>query len=147
MRRASEVLVAAGFCEAMTRSVVSSDLEKTKSPWPDASPLVCQPALVRGADCLRRTLLPSLLEARAGNLAVGAAHAELFEIARGYIARPADAAAESPVEEPLLVSLVTGGSFAAAKGLAEAVLARFGVCAIFRPVDLDLFTRGRAAEI
>jgi phenylalanyl-tRNA synthetase beta chain len=147
IRTASAVLVGAGLCEAMTRSVVAAGLEAMQSPWGDAVPLAISPALVRGADRLRRTLLPSLLEARAGNVAVGAPHAELFEIARAYIARPADAKAECPVEEPLLVSLVTGGSFAAAKGLAEAVLARFGVCAAFRPVDLDLFTRGRAAEI
>ncbi|MFO0191983.1 MAG: phenylalanine--tRNA ligase subunit beta [Planctomycetia bacterium] len=147
IRAASAVLVGAGLCEAMTRSVVSAALEATQSPWGDAAPLVISPALVRGADRLRRTLLPSLLEARAGNVAVGAPHAELFEIARGYIVRPAGAAAESPVEEPLLLSLVTGGSFAAAKGLAEAVLARFGICAAFRAVHLDLFARGRAAEI
>jgi phenylalanyl-tRNA synthetase beta chain len=146
IRTASAVLVGAGLCEAMTRSVVSAGLEATQSPWGDEAPLVISPALVRGADRLRRTLVPSLLEARTGNLAVGAPHAELFEIARAYIARPA-AVAESPVEEPLLVTFVTGGSFAAAKGLAEAVLSRFGVCAAFRPVDLDLFTRGRAAEI
>jgi phenylalanyl-tRNA synthetase beta chain len=147
IRTASAVLVGAGLCEAMTRSVVSAGLEAMQSPWGDAAPLAISPALVRGADRLRRTLLPSLLEARAGNVAVGAPHAELFEIARAYISRPSDAKAESPVEEPLLVSLVTGGSFAAAKGLAEAVLARFGVCAAFRPVTLDLFTHGRAAEI
>ena len=147
IRAASAVLVGAGLCEAMTRSVVSTALEATQSPWGEAAPLSISPALVRGADRLRRTLLPSLLEARAGNVAVGAPHGELFEIARGYIARPAGAKAESPVEEPLLVSLVTGGSFAAAKGLAEALLARFGACGAFRPVDLDLFACGRAAEI
>ncbi len=147
IRAASAVLVGAGLCEAMTRSVVAAGLEAMRSPWGDAAPLVISPALVRGADRLRRTLLPSLLEARVGNVAVGAPHGELFEIARAYIARPSGAAAESPVEEPLLVSLVTGGSFSAAKGLAEAVLTRFGVCAKFRPLDLDLFARGRAAEI
>ena len=147
IRTASAVLVAAGMCEALTRSVVSAAMESMQSPWGAAPPLVVSPALVRGADRLRRTLLPSLLEARAGNVAVGAPHAELFEVARAYIGHDSDRMTDSPVEEPLLVSLVTGGPFAAAKGFAEAVLARVGVAATCRPIDLDLFTRGRAAEL
>jgi len=152
LRGAAEVLVAAGFCEAMTRSVVGESLEATASPWGDTPPLVCAPPLVRGADRLRRTLLPSLLEARTINMAVGAERPDLFETARGYLARPA---AASPVEEPLLVSFVMGGGFAAAKGLVEAVMHRLGIASgvgsghriVFRPVALDLFATGRAAEI
>ncbi len=157
VRRAGEVLVAVGFCEAMTRSVVSEAFEKTASPWGAAPPLVIAPALVRGADRLRRTLLPSLLEARAANAAVGTDDASLFEIARAYIARPGSAAADdpaaaSPLEEPLLLALVTGGAFARGKGLADAVFARLGIGGgdarlDYRPVDLDLFAPGRAAEV
>jgi len=156
LRRATEVLVAAGFCEAMTRSVVGVPLEAFASPWGDASPLVCAPPLVRGADRLRRTLLPSLLEARAANVAIGAQQPDLFETARGYLPRSAvTPEAVSPVEEPLLVSFVMGGDFAAAKGLVEAVLERLGLggsalnqpLVVFRPVPLDLFSAGRAAEI
>ena len=164
LRRASEVLVAAGLCEAMTRSVVGAPLEVTASPWGDTPPLVCAPPLVRGADRLRRTLLPSLLEARAVNVAVGAQRPDLFETARGYLARSADSSgqasddrptAASPVEEPLLVSFVIGGGFTSAKGLAEAVLERLGLVAgavsdarvVVRPVVLDLFAPGRAGEI
>jgi phenylalanyl-tRNA synthetase beta chain len=164
LRRASEVLVAAGLCEAMTRSVVGEPLEVKASPWGDTPPLVCAPPLVRGADRLRRTLLPSLLEARAVNVAVGAQRPDLFETARGYLARPGDSngkasrnrpTAASPAEEPLLVSFVLGGGFAAAKGLAEAVLERLGLVAgaasdarvVVRPVVLDLFAPGRVGEI
>jgi phenylalanyl-tRNA synthetase beta chain len=156
LRRATEVLVAAGFCEAMTRSVVGGPLEAFASPWGDASPLVCAPPLVRGADRLRRTLLPSLLEARAANVAIGAQQPDLFETARGYLPHSAvTPEAVSPVEEPLLVSFVMGGDFADAKGLVEAVLERLGLggsalnkpLVVFRPVPLDLFSAGRAAEI
>ena len=153
IRMTSSVLVGAGFCEAMTRSVVSDKLEASASPWGDAAPLVVQPALVRGADQLRRTLLPSLLEARAGNVAVGAPHGELFEVARAYVARRgAGGGHDSPVEEPLLAAFVSGGGFFAAKGVVEAVLDRLGVARagdriVCRPLDLDLFTRGRAAEL
>jgi len=156
LRRATEVLVAAGFCEAMTRSVVGAPLEALASPWGDVSPLVCAPPLVRGADRLRRTLLPSLLEARGANVAIGAQQPDLFETARGYLPRPSAAPiAASPVEEPLLVSFVMGGGFAAAKGLAEAVLERLGLRGsaanephvVFRQVHLDMFATGRAAEV
>jgi len=166
VRRVGEVFVGAGFCEAMTRSVVTTALEETQSPWTDAAPLTISPPLVRGADRLRRSLVPSLLEARAGNEAVGAPHGELFEIARGYVARPGAGKTparqdEGPLEEPLLAACVTGGDFFRGKGIAEAVLAALGVTAIagesagghgdvvidMRPVSLDLFTPGRTAEV
>ena len=159
--RAGEVLVAAGCCEALTRSVVSAPLEAAESPWGAAVPLVCSPPLVRGADRLRRSLVPSLLEARAANVAVGNARADLFEVARAYIGRAAPAAAiaagaedTSPIEEPLLAGVVVGAGFAAAKGLAAAVLERLGLGGeaaaariTFRPLSLGLYAAGRAAEI
>jgi len=160
LRTATAVLVSAGMCEAMTRSVVSEALEATKSPWSTAACLVVSPALVRGADRLRRTLLPSLLEARGGNMAVGAPHGDLFEVAHAYLARVAGGPAgheHSPAEEPLLLGLVMGGDFSAAKGRAEAVLRRLRVgwnqsgpaasSLLYRPVTLDIFASGRGAEI
>ena len=165
LRLASDALVGAGLCEAMTRSVVNDALETTCSPWGSALPLVVSPALVRGADRLRRTLLPSLLEARMGTLAVGAPHGDLFEIARAYLAddtankEQVTASSRSGlIQEPLLLSLVTSGNFSTAKGLAEAVLGRLGFDPWeinpasntgyeFRPLQLDLFSPGRAAEI
>ena len=153
IRIASGAVEAAGLCEAMTRSVVSAKLETWTGPWGGATPLVVQPALVRGADRLRRTLLPSLLEARAGNVASGAPHGDLFEVARAYVGRAAAAGDhDTPLEEPLLLALVTGGGFFAAKGLVEAVLDRLGVARAggvmtCRSADLDLFIRGRAAEL
>jgi phenylalanyl-tRNA synthetase beta chain len=148
VRRAGEVLVAAGLFEAMTRSVVAGDAEAVSSPWSEAPPLVISPPLVRGADRLRRTLLPSLLEARGGNEAVGAPHGDLFEIARGYLAGSRDPGL--PVTEPLFVSAVVGGDFFRAKGLALAVLEQLGIAAdaaVCRPLVSGFFTSGRAAEI
>ena len=152
VRRTGEVLVAAGLCEAMTRSVVGESLAAVPSPWGDAAPLVIAPPLVRGADRLRQSLIPSLLEARAGNEAAGVADAELFEIARGYLARPAAAAGPHPAEEPLLATFVIGGDFARAKGLADAVFAGLRVAGadvrlVYRPIALEPFAAGRAAEV
>jgi phenylalanyl-tRNA synthetase beta chain len=153
IRKVSDVLVAAGLCEAMTRSVVTDAMAAMPSPWGDATPLTIAPPLVRGADRLRRSLLPSLLEARAGNVAVGVDDADLFEIARAYLARPADAAAGiGPVEEPLLAGIVVGGDFFRAKAVCDAVLAGLGLQVptashSYRPIDLAPFARGRAAEV
>ncbi|MFN9367748.1 MAG: phenylalanine--tRNA ligase subunit beta [Planctomycetia bacterium] len=158
IRRSGEVLVAAGLCEALTRSVVPSAAELLAGPWTVQPPLVVVPALVRGADRLRRTLLPSLLEARAANAAVGTADAGLFEIARAYLARPAAAAASpppTPLEEPLLAAFVTGGEFPRAKGIAAGVLARLGIGAAadgdarleYRPLANELLAPGCGAEV
>jgi phenylalanyl-tRNA synthetase beta chain len=166
VRMATEVCVAGGFCEAMTRSVVGETLEVWGSPWGTATSLVCRPPLVRAADRLRRTLLPSLAEARSGSLAAGANHGDLFEIARAYVQRvDAAGASESPVDEPLLLAAVTGGDFFRAKGIAAAIMRRIGLpespaAALgddqirptqavvgYRPLTSELFAAGRAAEI
>jgi len=86
-------------------------------------------------------------------VAVGVDDADLFEIARAYLARPEGAdPVPSPVHEPLLAAMVVGGSFSRAKGLAEAVLAGLGVTASgatieVRPAAFDLFEPGRSAEM
>jgi len=167
VRQAGEPLLAAGFCEAMTRSVVDARLESWPSPWGESAALVVAPPLVRGADRLRRTLLPSLLEARAGNAAVAAPHGNLFEIAPGYLARSVDRdpIGPGPVDEPLLLGFTVAGDFLRAKGLAEAVLGRLGVGdqarpegrgggpdertpgVIYRPAASPFFAPGRSAEI
>ena len=154
VRRVGEVLVGQAFCEAMTRSVVDERLSEMASPWSTSPAMVISPALVRGADRLRRSLLPSLLEARAGNAAVGVHDADLFEIARAYLAWPASQRdAASPAEEPLLAAFVSSGGFLRGKGLAEAMLTGLGVtdqpAAVidYRPLELAPFAPGRAAEI
>lgn len=153
IRAVGEVFVAAGMCEAMTRSVVPEALEEGGSPWTDLPPLRVSPALVRGADRLRRSLLQSLLEARGYNRSVGAPHGDLFEVARAYLPRAGGGTGESPLEEPLLASFVEAGSFAVAKGHVEAVLRRLGFGTaeetppVFRPTLHPLFAHGRACEI
>jgi len=84
---------------------------------------------------------------------VGVDDADLFEIARGYVARPATAdAAAGPVEEPLLAGLVVGGGFPRAKALCDAVLTGLGVAGAgarleYRPITLAPFAPGRSAEV
>lgn len=152
-RIAGEVMVAAGCYEAMTRSVVDERLDAVGSPWSDSPSLVISPPLVRGADRLRRSLLPSLLEAAGLNAAVAAGRADLFELARAYL--PCGDISGLP-EEPLLLSAVVAGDYALAKGLLEAVLSAEGLDPtaatgpsrlICRRLDHGLFTPGRGAEV
>ena len=161
-RAVAEVLVAAGFCEAMTRSVVTEAFEVVESPWTALPPFVCRPALIRGADRLRRTLLPSLLDARLASLSVGAPHAELFEIAHAYLPFPSEnneaPRSQSPAEEPLLASLATEGDYFRAKGLAEEIFKKLRIGVVdqengqrssieYRPIQTELLECGRAAEV
>ena len=87
--RVRQVLVAAGFDEALTLSVVEEDLSSAFSPWTDAAPLVTQMPILRRADRLRRSLVPSLLAARQTNETLSNPTIELFEMAHVYLPRAA----------------------------------------------------------
>ncbi len=78
-------LVGAGVDEAMTISVVEPPLSEAFSPWTEAPPLQLSMPILRRADLLRRSLVPSLLQARRTNETVGNPEIELFEIARAYL--------------------------------------------------------------
>jgi phenylalanyl-tRNA synthetase beta chain len=88
------------------------------SPWTDAPALRSPTPVLRRADRLRRSLVPSLLQARRTNEAAGNPPVELFEIARVYLPRP-----DALPQEELMVGLTIGGDFLRAKGLIEGMLA------------------------
>lgn len=136
-------LTALGYDEAMTSSAVERDASEAFSPWTDAAPLVSQTPVLRGADHLRRSLIPSLLAARRNNEAVGNEEIELFEIAHVYWPR----AGELPVES-LLLGLTGGGDFRSVKGAVETVVQELcGDAAIeAAPFRHPLFD-GSAAEL
>jgi phenylalanyl-tRNA synthetase beta chain len=112
------VLTAAGFDEALTPSSVPEELSAPYSPWTDASPLRCSVPVLRRADLLRRTVVPSLLEARRINESLGNERIELFETARIYLSQSG-----SLPREDLMLCLASGRSFADVKGALEAVAA------------------------
>ncbi len=82
------VLTSAGVDEALTLSVVEEPLSAAFSPWTDAEPLKTFTPVIRGANFLRRSLIPSLLGARKTNEALSNPEIELFEIAKIYLPRP-----------------------------------------------------------
>jgi phenylalanyl-tRNA synthetase beta chain len=111
------VLTSAGFDEALTTSVVPEKWSAAFSPWTDQPPLLTTPAMLKGADVLRRSLIPSLLDARRYNESVGNEQCELFEIAKVYLPQPGSL----PTEQWTLAA-VSGESFLHLKGVAEALL-------------------------
>jgi phenylalanyl-tRNA synthetase beta chain len=112
------VLTGAGFDEAMTLSAVDEATSAAFSPWTDAAPLRSSTPVLRGADHLRRSLVPSLLVARRTNESLANTDIELFEIARVYLPRTNDLP-----DEPWMIGITSGQDFAAVKGAIEALVA------------------------
>jgi len=112
------VLTGAGFDEAMTLSAVDEATSAAFSPWTDAAPLRSSTPVLRGADRLRRSVVPSLLVARRTNESLANTQIELFEIAKAYLPR----AGELP-DEQWMVALSSGRDFATVKGAVEALVA------------------------
>jgi phenylalanyl-tRNA synthetase beta chain len=117
LEKVRQVLVAAGVDEALTLSVVERPLAGAFSPWTDAEPLRSLTPVLRGADTLRVSLVPSLLAARATNEALANADIELFEIAKIYLPQ----GEELPREERML-GIVSGRDHAAVKGIIQSIV-------------------------
>ena len=118
LEQVRDVMVATGFYEAMTISAVDRSLVEKFQPWSSAKPLTVSTPVIRRADCLRQTLLPSLLASRRTNEKLSNAVIELFEIANVYLPRTG----ELPDQRRML-ALTSGGSFADLKGVVELLVA------------------------
>ncbi len=139
-----QVLIAAGVDEAMTLSVVEPPVSAAFSPWTDAEPLRLSTPILRRADLLRRSLIPSLLVARRTNETLANPPVELFETARVYLPR----GAELPNEE-LMLGITSGRDFLAVKGMIEGILELLKPAAQVEVVDYqhELLAAGRACEL
>lgn len=139
-----QVMNAAGFDEALTASVIPERWSAAFSPWTRAEPLVANTPLLEGADRLRRSLVPSLLDVRRINESLSNPTIELFETARVYL--PTEAGL--PREQPTLTA-VSGQGFLYLKGVVEGFLSALHV---EQPLGLadyrhDLLSAGRASEL
>jgi phenylalanyl-tRNA synthetase beta chain len=110
-------LTAAGIDEAMTVSVVSQEWCKAFSPWSDAEPLRCSTPMLKGADRLRKSLIPSLLDARRINESMGNDPVELFETAPIYLPQ-----SQGLPREPWTLGVTSGRGFLFLKGVVESCL-------------------------
>jgi phenylalanyl-tRNA synthetase beta chain len=140
-----QVLVAAGFDEALTISTVAPDLVEAFRPWSAAEPLAASTPVLRGADRLRQSLVPSLLAARRANEKLLNHPIELFETARIYLPQ---ADRPLPVERHML-ALTSGGGFLEVKGVVQTLVSRIAPAARLSalPCKLPLFASAPSCEL
>jgi len=138
------VMTAAGFDEATTTSVVTPEMSAAFSPWSDAQPLMTNQPMLKGTDRMRRSLVPSLLEARETNEGRGNSVIELFETAKIYLPQPG----QLPREQ-LTLAGTSGGDYYALKGVVEALVGQLNPESriAVRPVQLPLLEFGKTVEL
>src|SRR4029453_6086867 len=114
------------------------------SPWTNAEPLIANSPLLEGADRLRRSLVPSLLDARRINESLSNPVIELFETARIYLPQ-----SEGLPKEQWTLSAVSGRGFLSVKGLVEALLAALHIAEPLELTDFrhDLVALGQACKL
>jgi phenylalanyl-tRNA synthetase beta chain len=144
LAKVRQVLNGAGFDEAMTPSVVEEPWSEAFSPWTLAAPLCSSMPVLRRADRLRRSLIPSLLGARQTNESLANDRIELFEIANIYLPR----GGQLPSEQ-LSVGLTSGGDYFAVKGVVESLLVALNPAAELeiRPARHELLDGQKSAEL
>ncbi|MCC9607374.1 phenylalanine--tRNA ligase subunit beta [Blastopirellula sp. JC732] len=115
--RIRTLMVAAGMNEAVTRSVVSQEWSAAFHGWSQAEALTVTIPMVRGEDCLRLSLIPSLLGARRMNEKFDNSPIELYEIAKVYLPRK-----DELPDERYVVSMTSGRDFRGLKGVIETLV-------------------------
>ena len=138
------VMCSAGFNEAMTASVVDEASSNAFHPWTNADPIRSHVPMLRGADRLRRSLVPSLLESRRVNESLANETIELFETAKVYLPRTG----QLP-DEQLMLTITSGRDFSYVKGVIEAVLSALHVHESVKigPADQSLFDAGQCCTL
>lgn len=115
-------LVGAGFDEAYTLSAVEPELADLFAPWSISSgvsgSLSTGMPVLRRANVLRQSVVPSLLACRRTNETLSNPVVELFEIAKVYLPREG----ALPAEKRML-ALTSGGGYLELKGVVEGLAA------------------------
>lgn len=145
LRRVRQALSSLGLHEAYTQSFVEERNLNLIRPWTGEAPLRVNHPSRRQENCLRQSLLPSLLLARRLNESRGNEDLNLFELARIYLPRP-----DQPLpDEPLMLGVVADLPLENARAALEAVLDWLHVAdkPRFELVDLDGFEAGQCARI
>ncbi len=144
MAKVRQALLGAGLDEAMTISVVEQAASEAFSPWTDSPPLQLSTPILRRADLLRRSLIPSLLIARRTNETLANPPVELFETARVYLPKPSGLP-----DEELMLAITSGRDFLAVKGILEAVLESLNPAANLEVANFEheLLAADRACEL
>jgi phenylalanyl-tRNA synthetase beta chain len=137
-------LMAAGFDESITISVVPEQWCHALQFWTQAEPLRCSTPMLKGADRVRQSLVPSLLESRRLNESVNNDPIELFETARVYLPQAA-----SLPDEPMMLAATSGQGFYFLKGVLEACLEMLHVRHTLQisPCDLPLLEPNKQCRL
>ena len=154
MERVRHVLTASGFDEAMTTSVVTAEMAETFSPWSDAAPLRLMTPILRGADCLRRSLVPSLLAVQHTNQALANQDVDLFESAHVYLAPQGSSKTKGAVQvalpaEEMMLAISSQRDVLSVKGVVEAIVDDLspGTNIEIRSSEQELFESDRYGEL
>lgn len=144
LERVRTLMTATGFDEAYTLSAVEPEWIEAFRPWTQAPPLGTRTPVLRRADRLRQSVVPSLLACRRTNEALSNERIEQFEIAKVYLPRPGGLP-----EEKRVIALAGSGGFRDVKGVVEALLAALasGERFEFKPAEHPLLQPGRCAEV
>lgn len=118
--RVRGVMVGSGYCEVLTPSCVRDNLSQLMSVWESGPALKTITPMLEGASILRRSLVPSLLQAHLGNQSAHSREVNLFETASAYLTN----ADNSKVTEVSLLSLVASQDYRAVKGTLEELVVR-----------------------
>jgi phenylalanyl-tRNA synthetase beta chain len=130
-RRIENLLVGLGLTETYTPSLRHDDA--SPAAWRLPEPISAEFAV------LRTRLLPSLVEAVARNVELGAERVALFELARVYLPD-----GDLPDEQTHVAAIVDGG-WGRAKGIVDTLYAAFGAEPAFERVEDELLHPGKSA--
>jgi phenylalanyl-tRNA synthetase beta chain len=130
-RRIENLLVGLGLTETYTPSLRPEDSDPRA--WRLPEPISAEFAV------LRTRLLPSLVQAAARNVELGAEHVALFEVARVYLPD-----GELPDEQTHVAAIVEGG-WARAKGIVDTLHAALAAEPTFERVEDELLHPGKSA--
>jgi phenylalanyl-tRNA synthetase beta chain len=125
-----QAMTAWGFDEAMTTSVVSQSWSEAASFWTDQTPIETITPMLRGANFLRRSLIPSLLGALRANEAQQNEDVSLFEIAKIYLPQ-----SDGLPEEPWMLGLVAEADLLELKSVIRSVMAELNKSVELRTAD------------
>jgi phenylalanyl-tRNA synthetase beta chain len=154
-----DLFVSCGFQEVITYALTSSELITMLSPdykLVGPEPLSVANPMSRSQECLRTTIRPGLLTALARNQKYQQEDIRLVEIGKTFLPRRG----ELPEEKETLCAVLSGMQnkpywrgeieaidFFVAKGVAETVISRLGLEAIFVPAEDESLLKGENATI
>jgi phenylalanyl-tRNA synthetase beta chain len=139
-----DCVAALGFDEAMTISTVEREWIDAFRPWSTAEPLATSTPVLRRANCLRQSLLPSLLASRRTNETLFNNTIELFEIASVYLPQRAGLP-----DQRRMLAITSGGGYLELKGVLETLIAAIapGAQLAATPYDSPFLAAEQGAEL